>query len=140
MLLFCLAIEAADGFGLFSTDTITVNKQSQQIAKLQLETAKATREAASFAADAQRLKLELQEEEHKRASRQVSDEQLSALAVDLSKIGGPYFLVCRDEDEPRRYCTRFELALDKAHLTDPGNENVAFVISPADNWTGITLY
>jgi hypothetical protein len=86
------------------------------------------------------LALQLEQEINKRASRTVTDKQMSSLVAELSKIGGPYFLVCRNEDEPRQYCDRFSIALTKAHLI---NDNVAppvFTNDPGDDWTGIKLY
>jgi hypothetical protein len=140
LLLFCLAVEAADGFELFSLDTAITNEQSLQIAQLKRDEAEATESAAKFAKEAQQLKVDLETEEHKRASRYVSESQLNTLVKELEKIGGPLFLVCRDEDEPRKYCNRFSLALTNANLINDAVAHPAFTTDHRDNWTGIKLY
>jgi hypothetical protein len=140
LLLVSLAIEAADGFALFSIDTSLTNDQSKQIAQLQLDTADATKSAAEFAKEAQQLKIDLLNEQHKRESRHVTDEQLSTLVSGLSKVGGPFFLVCRDEDEPRKYCDQFAIALVKAGLIDPNVAPNIFTDMPMSSVTGIKLY
>jgi hypothetical protein len=140
LLIICLAIEAADGFELFSIDTSIANDQSKQIARLQLDTADATKSAAGFAKEAQQLKIDLLNEQHKRESHHVTDEQLSILVSKLSTIGGLFFLVCRDEDEPRRYCDRFATALINAHLIDLNVAPNMFTDMPMASVTGIKLY
>jgi hypothetical protein len=78
--------------------------------------------------------------EQSEADSNVRFDPLATLVSALSKIGDPFFLVCRDDDEPRQYCDRFSLALTRAKLI---NDNVAppiFSNDPGDNWTGIKLY
>jgi hypothetical protein len=89
---------------------------------------------------AAKLLTDLNTERQKRESRRVSDDQLSTLVSELSKIGGPFFVVCRDEDEPRQYCDRFVSALTNARLIDLSVATNVFTRSPTDNWTGIVLY
>lgn len=86
--------------GEFIAQNITNADNKLIIAGLNNRAAQAEKLAARSLKD-------LDVERQKRASRTVSDAQLSTLVSELSKLGGPFLLVCRDEDEPRQYCDRF---------------------------------
>lgn len=79
---------------------------------------------------------EIKKEITKRESRSVSDADLATLMFELKKIGGPFFLICRDDDETRQYCFRFESALNKSDLVEHSSPPV---YTSAADWSGIVL-
>jgi hypothetical protein len=81
--------------------------------------------------------VDLNLERQKRESRHVTDVQLQTLVDALSKIGGRFFIVGVDEDEPTQYFDRFMMALSKANLLD---EKSPYVLGGGEKWTGIKLY
>jgi hypothetical protein len=81
-------------------EKVVKDEKERELAALQLDVANANKRAAeanaaaaALAKEAAQLKIDLEAERNKRASRTVSDEQLSVLTTELAKIGGPIGLL-----------------------------------------------
>ncbi len=106
---------------------------------LDLAVAAANERAAHAGLRTAELTLALEQEQTKRASRKLTDEQKNLLIKALTGRVEPLSIIARDEDEPRQYADQFINSLREANLLDVQVPYI-LTISPVDNWTGIRLY
>jgi hypothetical protein len=117
-----------------------MTQANKDAAQANRDAATANERAAGLEKDAARLRLQLDQEIHKRAPRILRDDQKAALVAALKKERLDNLLVIsRDEDEPTQYAVQFIQALHAAGLLDATTPWIT-TNKPQDNWPGIRLY